>query len=532
MLEKTVSDLVLDEIEKLGTEVIFLVPGANIFPFVKCLKERKNIKIIIANHELAAGFMAIGYARTSGKPGVVCTISGPGLAYATGAGITAKADNVPLLFISGNIPEKQWGKGYFQDGSPLGSNDTAIFYATTGISLTCHKTEQIITLISKIRNYLSEFKPVHIQLPLDIQESHCDGIVYQSSENYSNFNSPDIKIDIAQHRIVLLIGQKALNLLCTDSIRSFVKRFGIGVITDLKSRGIIDESSVESLGYIGFNSDRKAIEALDFESPHTAYHVYIIGVEESLQERYVSLEMKTTKIEADAFQRWLDNGVIQNSASDIEDNNDWLTGLQKIVTFRDKIVQYSEKISYSDVFSSCMQSLPKGSVYCLDAGQVRRAGNMMLKASSLNSIIQSDTLSPMGAGISAAIGAKLAIPERTVIALFGDGSMRMHGMELATAKRYKLPIIFLLCDNESYASTPGNNDLKKLPAIQWDLFAQSLGIKTFKVNCKNTLTLHLKKALTLSEPILLWAKVPNLLDEEIDIIPVKTDSSWLSEYQK
>ena len=77
-MRTTVSDLILDEIERGGTEVVFLVPGANIFPFVKLLMERKKLELVIANHELAAGFMAIAYAISSGKPGVVCTIGSPG----------------------------------------------------------------------------------------------------------------------------------------------------------------------------------------------------------------------------------------------------------------------------------------------------------------------------------------------------------------------------------------------------------------------------------------------------------------------
>jgi acetolactate synthase-1/2/3 large subunit len=100
----------------------------------------------------------------------------------------------------------------------------------------------------------------------------------------------------------------------------------------------------------------------------------------------------------------------------------------------------------------------------------------------------------MGAGICAAIGVKKAKPGATVIALFGDGSMRMHGMELVTAKRYNLAIIFILCDNESYASTPGNNELKKLPIIRWNEFAASLDIKSFYIDNKADFNQHLTSA--------------------------------------
>ena len=533
-MRTTVSDLILDEIEKGGTEVVFLVPGANIFPFVKLLMERKKLELVIANHELAAGFMAIAYAISSGKPGVVCTIGSPGLAYLTGAGVTAKVDNIPLLCISGNIPEDQWGQGLFQDGSAEGSNDIAIMEEVTGQSLVCLQPIQIPDLINQIRACLLESRPIHLQLPIDIQSSFCCSDIEQRIVPESgavNVKISSCNIDL-RGKVVFFIGQKAKNRLNTELFRKFVKQLSIGVITDIKTRGIIDESSIESLGYIGFNSNLKAIEALDIASAYATNHLYIIGVDQSLLARYVRDQMPATHIEAEHFQYYLENIHPNTDSHFINVRFNWLTYLNEIKTFTVRKTQYTNKVSYTDIISSCQSILPKESIYCLDSGQIRRAGNLMLQASSLNSIIQSDSLSPMGAGISAAIGVKIARPDSTVIALFGDGSMRMHGMELATAVRYGLGIIFVLCDNASYASTPGNDSLKKLPPISWGQLADSMAVKSFHIDNKSDFIHHLNNATTLDEPVLLWVKVPDLLDEELDIITPIQDKTWLSEFQK
>ena len=534
MKTKSVSDLLLEEIERWGTKVIFLVPGANIYPFIKRLIERNTFNIIIANHELAAGFMAIGYALASGKPGVVCTIGSPGVAYLTGAGMSARADNIPLLCISGNIPENQWGQGLFQDGSPQGSNDSAIFNEATGQSLICHQAQQISSLLAEIRTRLSESKPVHIQLPINIQNSLCNQIIEHTALSKRTLNKLHLSSFTMDQpvKIGLLIGHKAKNILNSELLKAFVKQQGIGVITDIKSRGITDESSMESLGYIGFNSSRKAVVALDVKSTLAIDHLYIIGVDEVLLKRYVSTEMKTTHIEAHTFQSYLENQVTNKHSQYSNVRFQWLTSLKQIISYHSRNIHYADKLSYADLLSSCAGILPKESIYCLDSGQIRRAGNLMLQAHALDSIIQSDTLSPMGVGICAAIGVKKAKPGATVIALFGDGSMRMHGMELVTAKRYNLAIIFILCDNESYASTPGNNELKKLPKIRWNEFAASLDIKSFYIDNKADFNQHLTRALNCVEPVLLWVKVPDLLDEENDIIPLKADETWLSEFQK
>ena len=235
MKKKTVADLLLDEIEANGTEVVFLVPGANLFPFIKCLIERNKLKLIIANHELAAGFMAIGYALASGNPGVVCTIGSPGLAYLAGAGMAAKADNIPLLCISGNIPEHQWGQGLFQDGSPEGSNDVAIFNEVTGLSLVCQQPQQMTDLLFKMHARLLELKPVHIQLPVDIQSSPIDPIVERrvlSSRKVDPAYLSNFQRELSV-RTGLLIGHKAKNLIKPEVLGIFVEHQGIAVITDL-----------------------------------------------------------------------------------------------------------------------------------------------------------------------------------------------------------------------------------------------------------------------------------------------------------
>jgi acetolactate synthase-1/2/3 large subunit len=215
-----------------------------------------------------------------------------------------------------------------------------------------------------------------------------------------------------------------------------------------------------------------------------------------------------------------------------ERNNQWLKDLRRLDGFSPKDRQPQGRLLYSHLLEVCQQLLPPNTVYCLDSGQIRRAGNMMLKAHDRQTIVQSDTLSPMGMGLCAAIGAKAALPERPVVALVGDGSMRMHGMELSTAHRYHLPIIFVLCDNESLASTPGDDALKQLPCVQWGMFAYAFGVRTFFSTDKRAFAEQLKIAVASSDPVLLWTRVPKLLDEEIEITVNRFDTSWLSKFQK
>lgn len=533
----TVSGLLLDEIERLGCNTIFLVPGANISSFVTQSQSRKMIDLVIANHELAAGFMALGYAKATGNPGVACCIGSPGIAYLTGAAATAAAEQIPLLFVSGNIPPDSWGKGFFQDGSPQGTNDVAMLEQAIGCSCTCSDADMIHDTLVLIADRLRSKRPVHIQLPIDVQSAFCSGRLRKepavSSQQAGLSSLPPVTSDLHK-KTLLMIGHEAADNIDSQLLKRAVERHAFGVVTDIKSRGVIDEHCANSLGYVGFNSSHSALSALDINSPLAADRLFEIGFPATLSARYTGQSMPSSTVDAYVANTWLHElaDAAAGSPDYADANEQWLKELGKLSSYSPINREMKGQLHYSRMLDACQQFLPADTIYCLDSGQIRRAGNMMIKARNRQTIVQSDSLSPMGMGICAAIGAKTALPERPVVALFGDGSMRMHGMELATAQRYRLPVIFILCDNESFASTPGNDAIKKLPAVRWDVFAGSFGVRTHLSADYGTFKQHLLAAMKSPEPTLLWTRVPDLLDEEIDIVAGEFDKSWLSMFQK
>lgn len=534
---QTASTILLDEIESLGCDTIFLVPGANISSFVAQSQNRKTIDLVIANHELAAGFMALGYAKANGRPGVVCSIGGPGIAYLAGAAVAAAAEQVPLLFVSGNIPRDSWGRGFFQDGSAQGTNDVALFRQAIGCSCECSDVSMMGDALVVLRERLSCRRPAHIQLPIDVQSASCGPWPREAPAIPPQPASLSPLPSVANgghQKTLLLIGQEAADTIDSELLQRAVARRAFGVVTDIKSRGILDERCANSQGFIGFNSSPSALSALDVDSHLAADRVFDIGLASALRARYVDRSMPLSKIDADAANAWLHGlaGEDTGPSGQSESSQQWLKELRQLSAYAPVVPAPAGRLLYSDMLDACQRVLPEDTIYCLDSGQIRRAGNMMIKARNRQTIVQSDTLSPMGMGLCAAIGAKVAVPHRPVVALFGDGSMRMHGIELSTAQRYRLPVIFVLCDNESLASTPGNAALKKLPAVRWDEFAGSFGIRTHFSADRQTFTQHLLMAMRSSGPTLLWTRVPDLLDDEIDIVSGRADKSWLSKFQK
>lgn len=528
-VEPIVAEVLLLELSKLGVEYVFLVPGAQIIPLVFKLYEenKKDIpKPIIANHELAAGFMALGYARASGKMGVAISIGGPGAANMVDAGIVAKIDEVPVLFVTGNIPQESFGKGEFQDASSKGTNDSSIFREAIGTSIVCGQPENLDNILLMIRKCYKEIKPIHIQIPISIQKSGYSPTIRDGVKIFNHNSLP--KVDLHQkEKIVFLVGQRVLNIISQSKFKNFVTRNNIAVITDMKTRGILSEKDSVSLGYVGFNSDIRALEAFNINSALSADLIISVGVKKELIHQYIDVtKMELSFIDAEIFDKWLD--TLSFNPDSVRVKGIWLNELNKFKQPQSRQLKISNKILYSEIINTIKGVFPKNTIYCLDSGQIRRAGSIFLTCHVPRSLIQSDTLSPMGFGICASIGAQIAFPQKPVVCLFGDGSMKMHGIELSTAVRYKLPIIFVLCDNRSYASVKAPDIVKELPETNWKLFVKSFGMECYFVDNQANFLDVLKKKVILKGPVLIWAKVPGLLDDELMETKTLEYKNWLS----
>jgi acetolactate synthase-1/2/3 large subunit len=533
----TVSDIMLNIFDSLGVESIFLVPGAQITPLMVALEKHKRIKPILACHELAAGYMAIGYARASGKPGVVFSIGGPGAAYMVGAAITAKADNVPVIFVTGDVPQRYHGLGEFQDAGPEGTNDSAVYNNAIGESQVCSFPEDMSRIKIMIHRCFEAKTPLHVQVPIDVQSEPCKLIehfsIHQRDQAPVHFNLPLEGIK----KVVFMMGYRTLDVIDTHAFSDFVRNNQVGVVTDLKARGLIPESNRECLGFVGFNSDPRALEVFDPGSELSAELTIIVGIEQEIVNQYIPPNLIVINISPENLNSQLESKLsLSEDRPLIEKRAQWLAQLEQYAPKYNSVTnECVEKMSYGCIFHEISQCMPEDTRYCLDAGQIRRAGSMLINCQLPKTLIQSDVLSPMGYGICAAVGIQLACPEAPVISMFGDGSMRMHGLEISTAVKYKLPIIFVLCDNQSYASILSREHMENYASLansDWSLLAKSIGISCTLVTSSADFRRALQAGLARKEPTLLWLKVTNLLDDELRYTHSLEYKNWLTAINK
>lgn len=537
-IPSTVSTALLETLQSLGVNHIFTVPGAQISSFLKSLEHHDHILPIVATHELSAAYMACGAARATGTLGVVASIGGPGAAYMLAAAQVARANQLPVCFITGDIPRKAHGLDEFQDAGPAGTNDLRVFSEAISTSMLCGGPEDLPQVVQQLRASLESRRPLHIKIPIDVQMMPCEHIPQKKALPLPSLNIGTIKPDIdAPERVVIFAGGGIMDLVDPSQLLEYVRTRKIGVVTDYGTRGMVPEDAIESLGMVGFRSDPRALLALRGSEALRAEKVICVGVPENTICRYIDVATEREVVSVDDFRSLLQRDTSVDLPADRYDRRQaWLGQLAAHRLF--PAVQHldiDQPVTYRQLFSRLTALMPPETRYCLDAGQARLAGSMLLSCHEPKMISQSEALSPMGYGLCSAIGMQLAAPDRPVVVVVGDGSMRMLGMELATAVRYSLGVIFVLTDNQSYASTKSwdlGSDFIQLPAMDWSRFAASIGIECLKVQTTEEFSNALNHCVSVAGPTLIWIPIEGSLDSFFTTKHELEYPTWLSKLKK
>lgn len=529
--ERSLAAAMLQTLKAWGCGHVFLVPGAQIDGFAKHLSEEDVPRPIVAGHELAAGFMADGYSRASGRPGVAMAIGGPGAANLVGAAAAAKADASPVLFVTGNIPASGQGSGDFQDAWPGGSNDAGVFRAAIGESLVVDAAEVMHECLHRARQLMAQGHSVHIMVPLDVQNACVAAAEADENEDKADPEVADRVVLpewLVKGRPVLVICGQAIDHIDTQGLDVWSGRWAIPVITDAAARGILPETSPHALGHVGFMPHPRALAALAGAPGLAADRVIAVGPCAGVLSQ-CEPSVPRYEIDPDVFNRLLrtDFAVVDRDVA--SHRAAWLNRLRQIDRKPPQTIGADSQIPLAGLVDYLAASLPTDTIYCIDSGQIRRVAISRLRSPAQRTILSAEKLAPMGWGICAAIGAKLARPERPVAALVGDGSMRMHGVELATAARYGLSIVFVLCDNQAYGSMlsrPENQrTLAELPPVDWCGFAAALGVASCRLHSVAELPSILAAFRTSGAPLLITVSVP-LVDADAYREP--SGIHWLS----
>lgn len=566
------TDFILDALSKEKIDHLFLVPGGLVDPFLPALGRQNKIKPIVAAHEGGATYMADGYARTSGKFGAALCIGGPGLTNTTTAIAAAQTDGSPVLLISGEAGTCLEGLGMFQDASDQTLDDVATLQKMTRYSSSIDNAKNLPHLLRHAMIHLltEPAGPVHLSIPHDIQTANMEA-VYQpidedifhagvlslhSAELSLNHFTGDVDNSVPV-RIVILVGAGVEHANCADLLIQFAERWSIPVATTLRAKGVFPEDHPLSLGvfgYAGTHHSRKAI--LD----HSPDLLIVLG--SGLNERdtmhwtlklnpkrSICVNLNTLSIgshitgssivgDVGSYLAWLKSKeeVIKTALqSTMDARKTWLKDITDQPRFQQPENCTSDAIPLhpARVISELRQAFPRDGIVLIDSGAHRAFAGHYWSSYAPLTYISATNLGPMGWAIPAAIGVQCAQPSKKVAVITGDGCMHMHGIEVATAARYQLPIIYLVINNAALGNVwlRAHHEgvvptaLTTLPDIDWAGFSIALGGNGLTVKRPEELTSAFSKALQNKGPTVIDVKANKIFPTPVEDW-VKASAAW------
>ncbi|MEJ2696006.1 MAG: thiamine pyrophosphate-binding protein [Candidatus Sulfobium sp.] len=469
----TVSQFIIRYLERLGVDNVFGIPGAHILPVFDALYESR-IKTILAKHEQGASFMAGGYARQSGKPGVCIATAGPGATNLVTGLANAYLDRLPLFAITGETPTYSFGKGALQESSGEGFciNQFDIFRGVTRYNGIVHRTDYLLNLFRNITGLLLSDNPgpVLLSFPYNVlketvDEALLDNISFGRSRSDAAAGPASVKEVLSMlksaQRPVVVAGHGSVLAGAEGSIARFCADTKTPLATSLKARGIVPESSDLSLGILGITSNEAAFRYISEE----ADLVFIAGASFGERTSYnwnnsLLAGKKIVQIDNDESQL---NKVFSADVAlkcDVKSFFDSLLAALSSNGFVRKdtaAADYKERYENHDIGDNeflLVSRFLRNLGDCFKDGEVSIFDDNIIYMQRFCSVTKSRSyfpnsgISSLGHAVPAAIGAKLAT-ERPVIALLGDGGFQMCCMEIMTAVNHGVPLTVVLLNNST-----------------------------------------------------------------------------------
>lgn len=529
--EKSCTDLMLDRFYGWGVDTIFFVPGAQVDFFLSRAAQDRRFKLVMAAHELGAGYMADGYSRISGRPAAAVSINGPGAYNFTAAAATARADQSRVIFITGDAPAFLNGYSAFQGSDDGNSNSKDVFECTLTHSFKIDSSGALADAIAFYEKILRSdiHCPVHFDLPCDFAKKNLsvDDLAAISSTVCSHpifeKRSQPENVRVKQAvKTVILAGEEIRNDEDMASVASFSKKYSIPVAVTMDAKNmqpLIDKELF--LGVFGYAGGKRSFDAImdpdlemliilgasmnerntagwhkSFFSP--GRNILLFSADESQGSNfhgYVNnFEMTPSEAAAMIDKQWTDDMQKGSSDNVCIKRSSWAETLMETPLLPEIMPGSSGNSDNTVDLSSVLDSLntiaPKNSVLFLDSGDHRIYGAAFWEAKSCRSFFTAAKTAPLGWGICAAVGASFSPESGLIFVLTGDGCMMMHGMEIAAASRYGRRIIFLVSSNGAHGRIAARMskqpyELKEmiahLPKIDWKAFAESMNISARRV---------------------------------------------------
>ncbi|RSL30225.1 acetolactate synthase large subunit [Salibacterium salarium] len=520
-----VAELLIKCLEHEGVEYMFGVPGEENIDIMDALLD-SSIEFIVTRHETGAAFMAGTYGRLTGKPAACLATLGPGATNLLTGVANSNMDLNPLIAITGQAGVYRQHKVSHQHYDLV-----SMYKPVTKWNAQVKTADIVPEIVRKAVQVAVQDKPgaTHIDLPEDIAGMEVESTPLDiappslSSASDTIVQSAVNRIKAAKHPLILA-GNGISRGRASESLRTFVDKTSIPVVHSFMGKGALSwkhDLSLLTAGLSGSDYITCGFEQADL--------IVAIGFDMAEyppenwnpQGETAVLHIDTKEAETDAHYPaalQIVGNINENlkklteSLSSLERNNEWVMDVRKQAV--DELESFETDDGFpvkpQRIISDLRSVLKEDDIVISDVGAHKMWMARMYHTYEPNTCLISNGLASMGIAVPGAIGAKMVHPERTIVAVCGDGSFLMTGAELETAKRLNLPIIILLWRDEGYGLIEwhqrrhfnrtsyisfGNPDFSQM--------AKSYGFEAIEIEAADDVKPSLEKAIAMKKPVLI-----------------------------
>lgn len=520
MTDRTCGEAAIALLEAYGVDTVFGIPGVHTLEFYKGLG-RSKIRHVLARHEQGAGFMADGYARVSGRPGVVLPITGPGVTNVATAIGQAYSDSVPMLVLSSENQTRDLGLGRGRLHEI--TSQQAVTTPLCSFSATARRPEDIPALV---HHAFAAFgvarpRPVHISIPLDVLAAPATFPV--EARPLPGRAQPDAgalaraaKLLDAAERPAIIAGGGAIE--AEKPLRALAERLGAPVVLTTAGKGLLPETHPLCLG--GTLADPETQNLLGM-----ADLVLAVGTELAETDSWVERLPLRRLIRIDIDPRQM-VGVYPAEEEIVADAAPALAGLVERLGRKNRVGGLAEKVAavhstiagrtgalrrkHLVLLETLREAVPEETAILTDMTQIAYSGNARYPSMRPRTWHHPNGYGTLGWSLPAAIGAKLARPKQPVVSIIGDAGILFSIQELSSAANLRLPLPILLWNNDGLGQIRDDMIERKMPEIgvtpenpDYQMLAIAFGCRAVKPGSLKEVAEALKSALTADRPTLI-----------------------------
>ncbi|EEX49614.1 acetolactate synthase 3 large subunit [Pasteurella dagmatis] len=469
------AEMVVQSLRDEGVEFLFGYPGGSVLDIYDAIHTLGGIEHILVRHEQAAVHMADGYARATGKVGCVLVTSGPGATNTITGIATAYMDSIPMVILSGQVMSGLIGSDAFQECDMIGISRPVVKH-----SFLVKSAEDIPEVIKKAFYIASTGRPgpVVIDLPKDVVNPankytyHYPDKVELRSYNPTVYGHKGqikkaLKALLVAKKPVLFVGGGVIIANCSEQVTRFAQTLNLPVTSSLMGLGAYPSSDKQFLGMLGMHGTYEANNAMHHSD-------VILGIGVRFDDRttnnlakycpnakVIHIDIDPSSISKNVLSAIPIVGsaekVLNEFLALLEDENliksqanldEWWLEIEQWKAVKCLDFERNSQVIKPQQVIEMVYRLTKGDAYIAsDVGQHQMFAALHYPFDKPRRWINSGGLGTMGFGLPAALGAKLAYPESTVVCVTGDGSIQMNIQELSTAQQYEIPIVIISLNN-------------------------------------------------------------------------------------